>query len=434
MSRKRLDLYNKIEWIWGSDSLVLPKDEVPMNWILCLAMSLLSLTAFAKPQLKPTELHLFNSKIAKLLDFNNPESYKKISKNLSYKDKQVFQKLFTKKKAQKVKLLPFMSFLYIKDAQTQISIQIVDLKPLKLKVDGRVVRTIDLKNIRGSFPNGKQNKVSFWESWLLPKAHAWCLINCEDTAASNTANDWELLYAYAASSEIHGGWQPIVSDTDSALVARESAEFVNEFGISRINCKPSHLTNFNNETRNYIEIVGQGGHRSALECDALQNNCKIAALDARGQFRNLPAEKSKLDHELVQSVSELALQEAGLQTRINPNALDVRCDEDSCRLVSSGSEQHPVSSETLAKLSNIDLSSLGDRSTRARTKELVTQLNELQRLNDLHTPPEGRFYPPENRGKAMYTMMACCGSPECVSYVNGQGKVEIQSKPTSVGQ
>lgn len=376
---------------------------------------------------------MLNSRVAQLLDFNkNPESYRKITKNLSYKDKQVFQKLLAKKKGQKVRFFPFMSFLYIKDAKTQIAIEVVDVRPLKIKVDGKTVRTIDPKNIRGSFPGWKASKTSTaWWSWLIPEAQAWCFSDC---GQSTEPSDWELLYGYAASSDVYAGDQPIVNDTDSAIVARETAQFVNEFGITRVHCKPSHLTGFNNANRNYIEIVGQGNNRSALECDYNQNNCKISPLDSKGGFRNLLAEKSKLDHEIVQAVSDLVMQETGLRNRINPNALDVSCDADSCRLVSSDSPDHQVGPETMAKISSVDISGLGDRSTRNRTEELLTQFKELQKLNDLHTNPGGSYYPPENRGKALYTMMACCGSAECVSYVNNQGNVEMKSEPTSVGQ
>lgn len=405
-----------------------------MKLILFVFVFLSGLTVSAKPQLQPVELHILNSRVAKLLDFSHPENYNKIAKRLSYKDKQVFQRLLAKKKAQKVKFFPFMSFLYIKDAKTQIAIQVVDVQPLKIKVDGRVTRTIDVKNIRGSFPGWKEGSVSSWWNWFIPEAQAFCFLNCGEDPVSTSVSDWELLYGYAASSEVYAGWEPMVTDSDSAIVAREASAFVNEFGINRVNCKPSQWVGFNNSSRSYVEVVGQGGHRSLLECDSLSNNCRVMPLGADGQIRNLTAERASLDHEIIRGLLELATQESGYTGHINPNALDIKCDEEACRFVAANSSEYSVPASTMERLSRLDLSDLGDRATRRRTEEQLEQFREIQRIDELHTNPNGDFYPPENRGKAMYTMMACCGSTECVSYVNGQGKVEMNTNPTSVGQ
>lgn len=405
-----------------------------MKSAIVLVILAMASHVFASTKAQPTTLHMFNSKVAKLLDLNNSANYQKISKNLSAKDRLAFQKLLAKKKGQKVKMFPFMSFLYFKDSKTQVAIELVSVEPLKIRVDGGNPKTIDIKNVRGSFPNWKGDKISGLWSWILPEAHAFnlCVWNC---STDSSASDWELLYGYAASSMVYGGDQPLVTDTDSRIVANEAANFVNEFGITKVTCNPPKWARSSNSFRNYVEIGRKDGGRSLLECDAFQSNCRATPLDSRGEVWNIQADRYNLDHQIIANVLDPLREEIG-GLSINVNALDVACDENACKIVASQDSSYAgsISASTMEKISRLDIMSLGDRALRRQTEELVNKYREVSKIEEIHYPKGGDLYPPANRGKAMYAMMACCGAKECVSYVNNQGRVQYEDAGEGVAQ
>ncbi len=395
--------------------------------ILLISLVFMSgFSAFANTQATPLQLHAFNSKIAKLLNFNNSSNYNKITKNLSPKDKQTFQKILAKKKAQKVQFFPFMSFLYIKESKKQWALEVVSLEPLKIRMDSGKIHTIDPKNIRGSFPQETGKKTASLWSLLGLEAHAACIWGMG--TCPSEPSEWAYLYSYAASSEIYAGNAPAVTDADAGLVAREAASFVNEFGINKINCKPAAQANSSNNTNHYVEVASADGLRSLLECNSFDNNCRAHPLDKNGTIRNLIGEKSDLDFQIVRHMQSQIDTAAGRS--INPNALDVSCNEDECHFVrNDSSAASTISDSTMEKIAEINIATIGDRTTRDQSNELLTSFKEVQRLMTLHYPANGEFYPSANRGKAMYAMMACCGSTDCVKYVN-EGRVQMNTNPT----
>lgn len=355
-----------------------------------------------------------NLKVAELLRFDNIKNYRSVlSKLKSPIDKQIFTKIYSSKKAKKIKIISMMDRLIVRENGVTQVIQLMSVNPLRLKLNNNPEVAIDLSAIHKSFE--KKNTASMI-NLLFPTANAEGLGWLNPFA--ETSESWMFLYAASANSTFWAGETPIPSDQTSELVAKEIYKFVSEYGITKINCTPSGRYT-NSGTRSYAQLENKNGEKILLECDysAVSARCQSHLLDSKGEVSNVWSDMYKADSALIIKLKDQIHQSVG-GIRINPNDFDLECSESRCGLKPvEGTPSKTYSEKTLTTLRDTDFRDLGGRALRADFEAYA----ELVKKNKQHSYPAD-----PNQTLALLSLRACCDDKDCAKQVKENTSVDIE--------
>lgn len=289
-----------------------------IGFLIGICLWSLSANSAYKMDAKLKQYHSINSQVAKLLNPKNASQITKlISSTRSPQDRKMFEKSYISIKGKKIFTMPFMDRLIITDGGKRYVIQLLTIKPLKVKVNDFAIVTIDTKNIYNSVAKvmNKPSTAALWNT-LLPSANAFW---------SSGESSWLFMFSAVASSVAESKDYSGKLAVDDAAFSDEVDAFIKKYDIKNFNCSSANMTSIGNTKARGLSFTDSKDNRYFARCASSASDCFVLPTDKSGNFNGL-VDQLKEQEIKLKNAMKVEAQKLANNPQFNINDFDVRCE------------------------------------------------------------------------------------------------------------
>lgn len=253
----------------------------PATVLVSLILWSLPSSAASSGDTKLREYHNVNSRVASWFSPSKAPQIKKMMESISSKeDRRQFEKSYLSIKGKKLTILPFMDRLVIQEGNKKTVMQLLSLKPLRVKVNESAVFKIDSKNIYKSIDaviNAKKS-ASVW-TYLFPSANAFLFGGGE--------SEWLFMYSIVAESVAKDLNYNAKLAVDDSAFSDELDKFLKKYDVQSFNCNSKNKATVNKRALRGTFFSDSKGNKFYAGCGGSASSCGVLPTDKTGSVDNL---------------------------------------------------------------------------------------------------------------------------------------------------